>query len=112
MIAIVQFFISLVTILVFCIISSRRMFGDQVVGRVRKYLVSQTFTASYPELDRKSRFTPVMLRVPILGCKLAKSYFFLTLSFKGPIRALVGMCIQNCNDAWFGGALCQYQTNQ
>jgi hypothetical protein len=38
-----------------------------------------------------------------------ESYFFLTLSFKDPIRAMVGMRIQNCNDAWFGDALCQHQ---
>lgn len=108
-IAIVQFFISLVVTLVFCIIPSGRMFGDRVAGRARKYLASQTFTASYPDLDRKSRFASVMLWVLILGCKLVESYFFLTLSFKDPIRAMVGMRIQNCNDAWFGDALCQHQ---
>jgi 1,3-beta-glucan synthase len=108
-IAIVQFFISLVLTLVFCIIPSGRMFGDRVAGRARKYLANQTFTASYPDLDRKSRTASVMLWVLILGCKLVESYFFLTLSFKDPIRAMVGMRIQNCNDAWFGSALCQYQ---
>src|SRR6266404_8180893 len=42
-IAIVQFLISLVLTLVFCIIPSGRMFGDRLAGRARKYVASQTF---------------------------------------------------------------------
>ena len=32
------------------------MFGDRVRGKSRKYLASQTFTASYPTLDKSDRF--------------------------------------------------------
>jgi 1,3-beta-glucan synthase len=45
---IVQSFTSVVAILTFAVIPSGRMFGDRVVGKSRKHLASQTFTASYP----------------------------------------------------------------
>ena len=44
---IVQFFISVIATVLFAIIPSGRMFGDRVAGTSRKYLASQTFTASY-----------------------------------------------------------------
>jgi 1,3-beta-glucan synthase len=106
---IVQFFISVVATLLFGIMPSGRMFGDRVAGKARKYMASQTFTASYPTLDRKSRTASVLLWCLIFGCKFTESYFFLTLSFRDPIRVMVGMKIQQCTDRFFGNALC---TNQ
>jgi 1,3-beta-glucan synthase len=44
---VVQFFISAIATLLFSIVPSGRMFGDCVRGKSRKYLASQTFTASY-----------------------------------------------------------------
>ncbi|KAJ7905102.1 1,3-beta-glucan synthase subunit FKS1, domain-1-domain-containing protein, partial [Mycena leptocephala] len=46
----VQFGISVAATLLFAIVPSGRMFGDRVAGKSRKYLASQTFTASYPTL--------------------------------------------------------------
>ena len=106
---IVQFFISVVATLLFAIMPSGRMFGDRVAGKSRKYLASQTFTASYAEVERKSRLASIMLWCLIFGCKLSESYFFLTLSFRDPIRVMVGMKVQGCNDKYFGSALCQNQ---
>ncbi|KAF8496308.1 1,3-beta-glucan synthase [Gautieria morchelliformis] len=106
---IVQFFIGVAAAVLFSIMPSGRMFGDRVAGKSRKYLASQTFTASYAEVDRKSRFASIMLWVLIFGCKFTESYFFLTLSFRDPIRVMVGMKIQGCNDKYFGNALCRNQ---
>ncbi|ESK92280.1 1,3-beta-glucansynthase [Moniliophthora roreri MCA 2997] len=106
---IVQFFISVVATLLFAIMPSGRMFGDRVAGKSRKYLASQTFTASYPSLDRGPRLASILLWVLVFGFKFTESYFFLTLSFKDPIQVMVGMKIQGCNDRLFGNALC---TNQ
>jgi 1,3-beta-glucan synthase len=47
---IAQFFISIGATLLFGIMPSGRMFGDRVASKSRKYLASQTFTASYPIL--------------------------------------------------------------
>lgn len=106
---IVQFFISVVATLLFAIMPSGRMFGDRVAGKSRKYLASQTFTASYPTLDTAPRVASFLLWILIFACKFVESYFFLTLSFRDPIRVMVGMKIQGCSDRLWGSALC---TNQ
>ncbi|KAH6910702.1 1,3-beta-glucan synthase [Coprinopsis sp. MPI-PUGE-AT-0042] len=104
--SIVQLCISIVATLLFAIIPSGRMFGDRVAGKSRKYLASQTFTASYPVLPVKNRVGSVGLWVLVFLCKFIESYFYLTLSFKDPIRVMVHMKVQNCRDRYFGPALC------
>lgn len=106
---IVQFFISVAATLLFAVMPSGRMFGDRVAGKSRKYLASQTFTASYPSLDKKNRIGSVMLWFLVFGCKFTESYFFLTRSFRNPITVMVPMKIQACNDKFFGDALCRNQ---
>lgn len=106
---IVQFFISAVATLIFATLPSGRMFGDRVAGKSRKYLASQTFTASYPSLKRSARAVSFLLWFLVFGCKLTESYFFLTQGFRNPIRVMVGMKIQNCNDKYFGDHLCRNQ---
>jgi 1,3-beta-glucan synthase len=106
---IVQFFISVVATLIFATMPSGRMFGDRVAGKSRKYLASQTFTASYPSMTTKQRASSVFLWFLVFGCKFTESYWFLTLSFRQSIEAMVGMKVTACNDRYFGDALC---TNQ
>ncbi|KAJ7449800.1 1,3-beta-glucan synthase [Mycena latifolia] len=108
-IAIVQFFISVVVTLVFGLIPSGRMFGDRVAGKARKYMASQTFTASYPALSRSARSASIFLWVLIFSCKFVESYFFLTTSFSSPIAVMVRTQVQGCNDKIFGTALCSNQ---
>ena len=104
---IVQFFISVIATVLFSIMPSGRMFGDRVAGKSRKYLASQTFTASYPALEKQNRIGSIMLWVLVFGCKFTESYFFLTTSFGKPIQVMVGMKIQGCNDRFFANALCR-----
>ncbi|KAA1471980.1 1-3-beta-glucan synthase [Dentipellis sp. KUC8613] len=106
---IVQFFISVVATLLFGIMPSGRMFGDRVAGKSRKYLASQTFTASYPAMHKEARFASFLLWILVFGCKFTESYFFLTLAFRDPIRAMAGMKVQNCHEKLFGTALCRNQ---
>ncbi|KAJ7594205.1 1,3-beta-glucan synthase [Mycena floridula] len=106
---IVQFFISVAATLLFAVMPSGRMFGDRVAGKSRKYLASQTFTASYPQLDSKNRIASILLWVLVFGCKFTESYFYLIVSFRDPIKVMVGMKVQGCSDRFFGSALC---TNQ
>ncbi|KAI0927327.1 1,3-beta-D-glucan synthase [Taiwanofungus camphoratus] len=106
---IVQFFISVVATVLFAILPSGRMFSDRVAGKSRKYLASQTFTASYPSLKHTARLASILLWILVFGCKFTESYFFLTLSFKNPIRVMIGMKIQNCNAKYFGNGLCRNQ---
>jgi 1,3-beta-glucan synthase len=106
---IAQFFISVAATVLFGIMPSGRMFGDRVAGKSRKYLASQTFTASYPVLHFQARLGSVFLWFLVFGCKFTESYFFLTLAFRDPIRAMAGMKIQNCHEKLFGSALCRNQ---
>ncbi|GAA5857352.1 hypothetical protein JCM8547_002235 [Rhodosporidiobolus lusitaniae] len=108
-VGIVQFGFAVFFVVLFSIVPSGRLFGDRVTGKSRKYLASQTFTASYPKLSVKQRVASIMLWVLIFGCKLTESYFFLTLSFENPVRVMVGMRVQTCSDKLFGSALCRYQ---
>ena len=107
--AIVQMFISGIATLIFSVMPSGKMFGDRVAGKSRKYLASQTFTASYPELDRNARMASILLWVLVFSCKFVESYFFLTLSFREPIRVMVRTKVLNCEDRLFGDALCSNQ---
>ena len=106
---IVQFFISVVATLIFAIMPSGRMFGDRVAGKSRKYLASQTFTATYPSMTTSQRLSSLFLWSLVFGCKFTESYFFLTLSFRQSIEAMVGMKVKACNDKYFGDALCMNQ---
>ncbi|RSH95464.1 1,3-beta-D-glucan synthase [Saitozyma podzolica] len=106
---IVQFFCSVVATITFATLPSGRMFGDRVAGKSRKYLANQTFTASYPALGRGPRAASFLLWMLVFGCKFTESYFFLTLSFRDPIKVMVGMKVQNCQDKYLGHGLC---TNQ
>ncbi len=108
-VAIVQFFISVLSTVIFGLIPSGRMFGDRVAGKSRKYMASQTFTASYPSLARGPRSASILLWVLIFGCKFTESYFFLTTSFSSPIAVMARTKVQGCSDRFFGNALCSNQ---
>lgn len=103
---IVQFFISVVATLAFGLVPSGRMFGDRVAGKSRKYLASQTFTASYPALTGSARTASIMLWLLVFVCKYVESYFFLTTSFSSPIAVMARTKVQGCSDPYFGNALC------
>lgn len=109
-ISIVQFFVSVVATVLFAVLPTARLFGSRVSSKSRKYLANQTFTAAYPKLDKSPRAASIMLWVLVFGCKFTESYFFLTLSFRDPIRVMSPMRIQNCSDKYFGDKLCRYHT--
>lgn len=108
-VGIVQFGISVAATLIFGIVPSGRMFGDRVAGKARKYLASQTFTASYPALGRGPRTASILMWMLIFSCKFVESYFFLTTSFSNPIAVMAGTKVYGCNDKYFGSALCSNQ---
>lgn len=108
-IGMVQFFVSVVATVAFGVIPSGRMFGDRVAGKSRKYMASQTFTASYPTLPRNARIASVIMWLLIFSCKFIESYFFLTNSFSSPVAVMARTKVLTCNDKLFGNVLC---TNQ
>ena len=108
-VGIVQFFVSVVATVAFAIIPSGRMFGDRVAGKSRKYMASQTFTASYPILPGAARLGSILLWVLVFSCKYVESYFFLSSSFSAPVSVMAQTKIERCNDKIFGNALCRNQ---
>ena len=68
---VVQFFISVIAMILFAIMPSSRMFGDCVASKSPKYLASPTFTASYPSLEKKNRIGLVVLWPLLFGCKFS-----------------------------------------
>ncbi|KAG0704142.1 beta-1,3-glucan synthase [Suillus ampliporus] len=77
-VGIAQFFISIIATIAFGLFPSGRMFSDRVAGKSPKYMASQTFTASYPELTRSACTASIMLWLLVFRCKFAESYLFLT----------------------------------
>ncbi|KAF8458279.1 1,3-beta-glucan synthase catalytic subunit FksP [Kalaharituber pfeilii] len=107
---IVQFFIAIATLLFFSVMPLGGLFGSYLTKNSRQYVASQTFTASFPQLQGNDRWMSYGLWVLVFGAKLLESYFFLTLSFKDPIRVLSIMDVSNCiGDAILKKILCQYQ---
>ncbi|ORZ20022.1 putative 1,3-beta-D-glucan synthase subunit [Lobosporangium transversale] len=104
-VGITQLTISLITTLVFAIVPSNQLFGA-FTKATRKNLASQTFTASFPKLNRSSRALSYFLWTLIFACKMVESYFFLARSFKEPLKVLYSQRILNCKDKFIGQSLC------
>ena len=108
--AIVQFFIALATFFFFAIMPLGGLFGSYLTKNSRRYVASQTFTASYPRLKGNDMWMSFGLWVFVFATKLVESYFFLTLSLRDPIRILSTMKISKCvGDGILKGILCPHQ---
>ncbi|KAI5817513.1 1,3-beta-glucan synthase component GLS1 [Pyronema omphalodes] len=100
---IVQFFIAIITYFFFSVMPLGGLFGSYLTKDSRRYVASQTFTASYPRLEGNDMWMSYGIWVLVFGAKLTESYFFLTLSLRDPIRILSVMDIDNCvGEAIFG----------
>ena len=107
---IVQFFIAVVTLIFFAVMPLGGLFGSYLTKNSRRYVASQTFTASWPRLQGNDMWMSYGIWVLIFGIKLVESYFFLTLSLKDPIRILSYTKIHNCHgDYILKDILCKYQ---
>ncbi|KAJ5638120.1 1-3-beta-glucan synthase component FKS1 [Penicillium lividum] len=109
-VGIVGFVLAVFTSAFFSIQPLGGLFGSYMNKGGRKYVASQTFTASFPRLYGNDMWMSYGLWVCVFGAKLAESYFFLTLSLKDPIRILSPMHIWECTGVyWVGNVLCHKQ---
>ncbi|PKX95074.1 1,3-beta-glucan synthase [Aspergillus novofumigatus IBT 16806] len=109
-VGIVHFFVALATFVFFSVMPLGGLFGSYLKKHGRQYVASQTFTASFPRLHGNDMWMSYGLWVCVFGAKLAESYFFLTLSFKDPIRILSPMQIHQCAGVkYIGNVLCHKQ---
>lgn len=113
-VSIIQFTIAIITTIFFSIKPLGGLFVSYLQrGKTkRKYVSSQTFTASFPELTGRSKWFSRGLWFCVFVCKFIESYFFLTLSLRDPIRALSTMDMTRCiGDKILGRLVCRWQSS-
>lgn len=109
-IGIVQFFVALASSFFFAVMPLGGLFGSYLTKNSRQYVASQTFTASFPRLTGNDMWMSYGLWLCVFAAKLVESYFFLTLSFRDPIRYLSTMKITTCaGDKILKDMICHYQ---
>lgn len=108
-IGVVGFLFSLFTFVYFAVMPLGGLFGNYLYKNSRRYVSSQTFTASYYRLSGNDMWMSYGLWVGVFGAKFAESYFFLTLSFRDPIRILQTMHVYDCSALYVKNYLCVYQ---
>ncbi|KAJ9148570.1 Glycosyltransferase family 48 protein [Pleurostoma richardsiae] len=107
---IVHFFIALITFIFFAVMPLGGLFGSYLTKNSRRYVASQTFTASYPRLSGNDMAMSYGIWVAVFAAKFGVSYSYLTLSFRDPIRYLLIMDVSSClGDTILKRYLCQYQ---
>ncbi|KAL2268460.1 hypothetical protein VTJ83DRAFT_3306 [Remersonia thermophila] len=107
---IVQFFVALITFIFFSIMPLGGLFGSYLAGKSRRYVASQTFTASYPRLRGNDMALSFGMWITVFGLKFGESYVYLTLSIRDPIRYLALMDVSSClGDSILGKNLCVHQ---
>ncbi|KAH3679224.1 hypothetical protein WICPIJ_008693 [Wickerhamomyces pijperi] len=108
-ISIIMFVIAILTIIFFSIMPLGGLFTSYMKGNNRKYIASQTFTASFAPLKGLDMWMSYLLWAVIFGAKYAESYQFLVLSLRDPIRILSTTNMRCTGEFWWGNALCRQQ---
>ena len=109
-IGIVGFIVAIFTFLFFAIMPLGGLFGSYLTKNSRRYVASQTFTASWPKLRGNSLAMSYGMWLIIFGIKFGESYVFLIRPSKDPIRYLNIMRTDSCvGDSIIGNILCKHQ---
>jgi 1,3-beta-glucan synthase len=108
-ISIVQLVIAFLTFIFFSIMPLGGLFGSYLTKNSRRYVASQTFTASYPRLKGNDIALSYGMWLVIFGAKFGASYGYLTLSIRDPIRYLMLMETRCLGDSILKKYLCPYQ---
>ncbi|KAI1491749.1 family 48 glycosyltransferase [Biscogniauxia mediterranea] len=107
---IVQFFVAVATFLFFSIMPLGGLFGSYLTKDSRRYVASQTFTASWPHLKGNDRAMSYFLWATVFGAKFGESYAYLALSFRDALRYVSIMDVSSClGDQFIGNVLCRRQ---
>ncbi|AET40546.1 1,3-beta-D-glucan synthase Ecym_6156 [Eremothecium cymbalariae DBVPG len=105
----VMFFVSLITVLFFSVMPLGGLFTSYMKGSTRKYVASQTFTASFAPLFGIDMWMSYLVWLTVFAAKFAESYFFLTLSLRDPIRILSTIKMRCTGEKFWGDILCVHQ---
>ena len=108
-VSVVGFFIAIATLVFFAVMPLGGLFTSYMNKRSRRYISSQTFTASYIKLHGLDMWMSYLLWFLVFLAKLVESYFFLTLSLRDPIRNLSTMTMRCVGEVWYGDVVCRNQ---
>ena len=108
-VSIVFFFVAVATTVFFAVMPLGGLFTSYMKGGTRRYVSSQTFTASFAPLEKWNRLLSCGIWIVVFGAKYAESYFFLILSLRDPLRILSTMTMRCTGDYWIGAKLCKHQ---
>ncbi|KTB17025.1 1,3-beta-glucan synthase component GSC2 [Nakaseomyces glabratus] len=109
-VAAVTFFIAVATVLFFSIMPLGGLFTSYMQKSSRRYVASQTFTASFAPLQGLDRWLSYLVWVTVFAAKYSESYFFLILSLRDPIRILSTTTMRCTGEYWWGSKLCRHQS--
>lgn len=108
-VAAVMFFVAVATVIFFSIMPLGGLFTSYMKKSTRRYVASQTFTASFAPLTGIDMWLSYLVWVTVFAAKFAESYFFLILSLRDPIRILSTMTMRCTGEYWWGAKLCKQQ---
>jgi 1,3-beta-glucan synthase len=109
-VGVVGFIIAVITFIFFSIMPLGGLFGSYLNKKTRRYVASQTFTASFARLKGNDMWMSYGLWVCVFAAKFSESYFFLTLSLRDPVRDLSKMRMTRCvGEVYFGSKVCVEQ---
>ncbi|SCU77450.1 LAFA_0A01772g1_1 [Lachancea sp. 'fantastica'] len=105
----VMFFVALITIIFFSVMPLGGLFTSYMKKSTRRYVASQTFTASFAPLSGLDMWMSYLLWVTVFAAKFSESYFFLIKSLRDPIRVLTTTSMRCKGEYWFHAKLCTVQ---
>ena len=106
----VTFFIAVGTVIFFAVMPLGGLFTSYMKKSTRRYVASQTFTASFAQLHGLRRWLSYLVWVTVFAAKYSESYFFLILSLKDPIRILSTTTMRCTGEYWWGAKTCRHQS--
>ncbi|ODV84609.1 glycosyltransferase family 48 protein [[Candida] arabinofermentans NRRL YB-2248] len=108
-VSIVVFFIAVVTIIFFTVMPLGGLFTSYMKRSTRRYVASQTFTASFNKLEGLDMYLSWFLWFIVFLAKFLESYWFLILSLRDPIRNLSTMSMRCIGEKWYDNVVCKQQ---
>lgn len=91
-----QFCWAVATLIYFATTPHARLFGCFLSQNINEKRIKE-FAANFAPLDRRGQIHSLILWLCVFGAKFTESYFFLTLSFRDPIRVVSIMVTDRCH---------------
>ncbi|CCC72055.1 hypothetical protein NCAS_0J00760 [Naumovozyma castellii] len=108
-VAAVMFFVAVATVIFFSIMPLGGLFTPYLKKNTRRYVASQTFTASFAPLHGIDMWMSYFVWFTVFAAKYSESYYFLILSLRDPLRILATTTMRCTGEYWWGAKICKHQ---